>query len=128
MAAILAITAARPQEPSHEVIPILRNDFLAPSETGEYSFDVETGDGIIRSESGAGSGPDGAVESQGSYSFTHPNGEVTTVNFVANAAGGFQAESDSLPVAPAFPFELPDFVLEQIARSAEEDKAAANAV
>merc|ERR1712183_314153 len=78
------------------------------------------GDGIFRSESGYGSGPDGAVESQGSVKFTHPNGESFELTFVADAAG-YKPESSALPVAPAFPHPIPQFVLDQIAFAAEED-------
>jgi hypothetical protein len=49
---------------SDDVVPILRSDVVPPSAGGEYSFDVETGDGIVRSESGYGSADNGAVESQ----------------------------------------------------------------
>ena len=46
------------------MIPILRSDFVSPDESGRYSVDFETGDGVARSESGVGSGANGAVESQ----------------------------------------------------------------
>jgi len=58
--------------------------------------------------------------------YTAPDGSVIKVKYVADE-NGFQAESPAIPVAPAFPHEIPDFVLEQIARAAEEDKAAAEA-
>lgn len=38
---------------------------------------------------------------------------------------GYQPESDLLPVAPAFPHPIPQFVLDQIEKAAEEDAAAA---
>merc|ERR1739838_727320 len=81
---LLAFVAARPDilsyegdshEHSHEEVAIIRDERVNPSAAGEYSFDFETANGIVRSESGYGSGPNGAVESQGSVSFTHPNGE-----------------------------------------------------
>ena len=120
---LLAFVAARPDQPrysdSREVVAIIRDDRVNPSAAGEYSFDVETADGIVRSESGYGSGPDGAVESQGSVSFTHPNGESFDLKFVADAAG-YKPESSALPVAPAFPHEIPQFVLDQIAFAATQ--------
>merc|ERR1719452_394192 len=73
------------EQHSHEQVAIIRDDRVNPSVAGEYSFDVETADGIVRSESGYGSGPNGAVESQGSVSFTHPNGESFDLKFVADA-------------------------------------------
>merc|ERR1719187_2658905 len=116
-AALLAVAAARPDKPvygsrSVEVVEILRDDRVNPSAAGEYSFDLEQEDGIFRSESGYGSGPDGAVESQGSFRFNHPNGESFELKFVANA-DGYQPESSALPI--------PQFVLDQIAKAAEED-------
>merc|ERR1712105_567355 len=118
-ATLLAVVAADTlrYSDSREVVAIIRDDRVNPSAAGEYSFDVETADGIVRSESGYGSGPDGAVESQGSVSFTHPNGESFDLKFVADAAG-YKPESSALPVAPAFPHEIPQFVLDQIAFAA----------
>ena len=122
----MALAAARPDSgysrpDSRENVPILRDDRVYPSAAGEYSTDTETGDGIYISESGYGSGPDGAVESQGTVRFTHPNGEEFELTFVANAEGGYQPESSALPVAPAFPHPIPQFVLDQIAFAARED-------
>merc|ERR1739838_545230 len=121
---LLAFVAARPDTPrysdSREVVAIIRDDRVNPSAAGEYSFDVETADGIVRSESGYGSGPDGAVESQGSVSFTHPNGESFDLKFVADAAG-YKPESSALPVAPTFPHEIPQFVLDQISFAAHQN-------
>ena len=51
---------------------------------------------------------------QGVISFTHPDGTPFQLQFVANALGGYQPQSDALPVAPAFPHPIPEFVLEQI--------------
>lgn len=129
----MAIAAARPdsyeapsQRSNHfDFAPIIRSDVINPSAAGEYSFDTETGDGIFRSESGAGSGPDGAVESQGTVEFTFPNGEEFKLSYVADAAGGYQPQSSWLPVAPAFPHPIPQFVLDQIAFAAREDAEAA---
>ncbi|KAF2365308.1 Insect cuticle protein, partial [Trinorchestia longiramus] len=131
-AALVAVAAARPDsryaapEPQtyrgrSEEIAILRDDRVHPSAAGEYSLDFETANGIQVSESGYGSGPDGAVETQGSVRFTHPDGESFELTYVADAAGGYQPESSALPVAPEFPHEIPQFVLDQIAKAAEED-------
>ncbi|KAA0195094.1 Cuticle Protein CPR RR Uncl [Hyalella azteca] len=125
---LLAVAAARPDSgysaprsggASREV-PILRDDRVYPSAAGQYSTDTETGDGIVISESGYGSGPDGAVETQGTIRFTHPDGTPFELKFVADAAGGYQPESAALPVAPAFPHPIPQFVLDQIAFAATQ--------
>ena len=59
---LLALATALPQERS--VIPILRSDFITPDESGSYSVDFETGDGITRFEGGEGSAANGAVENE----------------------------------------------------------------
>ncbi|XP_018015028.1 cuticle protein AM1159-like isoform X2 [Hyalella azteca] len=143
-AALVAVAAARPDAPrrtyaapptntysahrsddSNEEVAILRDDRVYPSAAGQYSLDFETADGTKISESGYGSGPDGAVESQGTVRFVHPDGESFVLKYIANAEGGYQPESDALPVAPAFPHEIPQFVLDQIAKAAREDEEAA---
>ena len=115
---------AAPPQPSYsrdsDEIPILQDDRVYPSAAGEYSTDTETGDGIKTSASGYGSGPDGAVESQGSVSFTFPDGQDFELSYVADAEG-YKPESSWLPVAPAFPHPIPQFVLDQIAKAARED-------
>merc|ERR1712002_1228133 len=98
---------------SEEVVPILRDD--RTHEDGHYSFDTEAGQP---------EGDDGAVHQAGQYSFTSPNGESFELKFVADE-NGFQPESDYLPVAPAFPHPIPDFVLEQIEKARIEDEEAA---
>ncbi|KAA0192157.1 Cuticle Protein CPR RR Uncl [Hyalella azteca] len=112
---------------SEDFIPILRSDIEFPDSEGRYRVDTETGDAIFRSESGAPTGPDGAIEKSGSVRFTFPTGEEFELTYVADAAGGYQPQSSWLPVAPAFPHEIPQFVLDQIAKAAEEDAAAARA-
>merc|ERR1711970_904136 len=124
-ACVVALAAARPErlyESSAEPIAILRDVRVNPTADGQYSTDFETANGIIVSESGYGSGPDGAVESQGFVKFTHPNGEEYELKFVADAEG-YKPDSAALPVAPAFPHPIPQFVLDQIAFAAREDAA-----
>ncbi|XP_042893829.1 endocuticle structural glycoprotein SgAbd-2-like [Penaeus japonicus] len=105
-----------------EAVPILRDDRVS-NDDGSYTVDFETGDGIVLSEAGTLNSNGTAVKT-GQYSYTAPDGTVIEVKFVADE-NGFQAESDALPVAPAFPHPIPDFVLEQIAKAAEEDARAA---
>ncbi|XP_076035345.1 cuticle protein AM/CP1114-like [Oratosquilla oratoria] len=102
-----------------DVVPIVRDDRVHPDATGVYSFDVETGDGIVRSEQG---GPGGSQ--QGKVSFTFPDGQVFDLSFVADA-NGYQPESPFLPVAPAFPHPIPQFVLDQIEFARQQDEAKA---
>ncbi|MCL4156299.1 UNVERIFIED_CONTAM: hypothetical protein GTU68_044113, partial [Idotea baltica] len=80
-ACLLAVAVARPDrlyEPySREAasIEIIRDDRVHP-EGGSYSFDVETEDGIKRSESGSPLSIDGyPTGQQGTVEFPLPNGE-----------------------------------------------------
>merc|ERR1711970_1037626 len=133
LAALAAAAAAAPQnyryaEPaprqildsdeSFEVIPILRDDRVQ-EEDGTYTVDIETGNGIVLSQAGDSSG-----EQQGVISFTHPDGTPFHMTYIADE-NGFQPQSDALPVAPAFPHPIPDFVLEQIefARQQKENES-----
>ncbi|XP_071516029.1 cuticle protein AMP1A-like [Panulirus ornatus] len=108
-----------------DVVPIVMDERVH-EEDGRYSFDVETGNGIKLSQSGSPDGPEGAVVKAGQYSYTAPDGTLVEVKFVADE-NGFQPQSDLLPVAPAFPHPIPQFVLDQIAFAAEEDAARARA-
>ncbi|XP_050700779.1 cuticle protein AMP1A-like isoform X1 [Eriocheir sinensis] len=124
--AALALAAPRPdsysapaEESSEEVIPILRDDRVHEDD-GRYTLDVETGNGIVLSQSGSPDGPEDSIIKSGHYSYTAPDGTFVEVKFVADG-NGYQPESDLLPVAPAFPHPIPQFVLDQIAFAAEED-------
>ncbi|XP_066943614.1 cuticle protein AMP1A-like [Macrobrachium rosenbergii] len=105
---------------SFEVVPILRDE-RAHEDDGRYNFDIESANGIKASESGSPTGPKGTVVSAGEYSFTAPDGTDVVVRYVADE-NGFQPQSDLLPVAPEFPHPIPQFVLDQIAFAAEEDR------
>ncbi|CAL4059622.1 unnamed protein product, partial [Meganyctiphanes norvegica] len=105
---------------SFEVIPILR-DVRNHEEDGTHNFEFETANGIVVEESG-----DAYGNKQGVISFTHPDGTPFYMTFVANG-DGFQPESSALPVAPAFPHPIPEFVLRQIEFARQEDEAAARA-
>ncbi|XP_042230797.1 cuticle protein AM1199-like [Homarus americanus] len=119
LCALLAVVAAKPQggygapQPSYTsgpVVPILKDERQGPDEFGNYNFEFETGDGISRHEQGAPQGETGAVASQGGWSFTFPDGTPGVFNFVADAAGGYQVQSDLLPT----PHPLPAHAIAQI--------------
>merc|ERR1711970_1355241 len=103
---------------SVEFIPILRDDRVH-EEDGTHNFEVETGNGIVLSQSGNSEG-----DKHGVISFTHPDGTEFHMTFVADE-NGFQPQSDALPIAPAFPHPIPAFVLEQIEFARQQDEAAA---
>lgn len=52
--------------------------------------------------------------------FTFPDGQAFDLKFVADQ-GGYQPQSSWLPVAPAFPHPIPQFVLDQIEKARLED-------
>ncbi|XP_050700795.1 cuticle protein AMP1A-like [Eriocheir sinensis] len=105
---------------SQESAEILKHDFILEDD-GRYNLEVETSNGISVAQHGSPTGPEGAVASSGSYSYTAPDGTPVHVRFVADG-NGYQPESDLLPVAPEFPHPIPQFVLDQIAKAAEEDR------
>ncbi|XP_042893830.1 cuticle protein AM/CP1114-like [Penaeus japonicus] len=98
-----------------EAVPILRDDRVS-NDDGSYTVDFETGNGIVASESGS-SNSEGNFVKSGHYSYTAPDGTLVEVTYVADE-NGFQPASGILP-------ELPQFVLDQIKKAAEEDAAAA---
>ena len=55
------------EEDRSEVVPILKDDRIQ-EEDGRFNVEVETGNGIVFSESGSPRGPDGAVVKAGQYS------------------------------------------------------------
>ncbi|XP_071516039.1 uncharacterized protein [Panulirus ornatus] len=108
-----------------EFVPILKDDRVH-EEDGRYNVEVETGNGIRLSQSGTPNAGNGAVNKAGQFSYTAPDGTPVKLTFVANEFG-YQPQSDLLPVAPAFPHPIPQFVLDQIAFAAKEDAARARA-
>ncbi|XP_068225759.1 loricrin-like [Palaemon carinicauda] len=100
------------------VVPILEDQREGPYANGVYRFNYATGDGIIRQEQGYPEG--GMVSQQGAWSFTHPDGTPTTVNFVADA-NGFRVNSNRVPPTPAH-------ALAQIEKARLEDAYASQLV
>ncbi|XP_076035281.1 cuticle protein AM/CP1114-like [Oratosquilla oratoria] len=112
----VALADYGPPADSREFVPIIKDDRVHPDEHGVYSLDMETGDGIERTEQG------GAGGSQGKVSFTFPDGQVFDLSFVADE-NGYQPQSSFLPVAPAFPHPIPQFVLDQIEFARQQEAA-----
>ncbi|XP_063590471.1 pupal cuticle protein 36-like [Penaeus indicus] len=101
-------------------IPIITDERQGPDEFGNYNFNFETANGIIREEQGAPQGETGAVAQQGAWSFTFPDGTPADFSFVADE-NGFRVESDLLPTPPP----LPPHAIAQIEKARQEDAAAA---
>ena len=118
LALVVACASARPDKlDSDEFIPILRDDRVSEDD-GTYAFEMESANGIKIAQSGSPDGPEDAVVSQGGFEF-EVDGEKFETTWVANE-NGFQPQGAHLPVAPAFPHPIPQFVLDQIAKAAEE--------
>ncbi|XP_063847982.1 endocuticle structural glycoprotein SgAbd-2-like [Scylla paramamosain] len=98
---VCVVVAAAVAAPTYDTpIPILKDD-RTQNAAGEYSFNFETGNGIVRSESGYQA--DGQ-ENSGAFSYTSPDGTPVAISFTSGA-GGYQPEGAVLPVAPALPYE-----------------------
>ncbi|MCL4138419.1 UNVERIFIED_CONTAM: hypothetical protein GTU68_008748, partial [Idotea baltica] len=124
-ATLLAIAAARPDYPA-QVVKILRDDRVHP-EAGSYSFDVETEDGIVRSESGSPLSIEGNPTGQQNLPSSNCASKFRPLKFVANAERGLHPNPPGLPEAPRFPPRSPSSSMDQIAFAAQEDAAAAKA-
>ncbi|KAJ8917034.1 hypothetical protein NQ315_012953 [Exocentrus adspersus] len=97
----------RPSE-STTYIPIIRFDKEQGAD-GSYKASYETGNNIIAEEEGfiknLGPDPDAEGETlnaqvqQGSYTYTSPDGQIITVNYIADEKG-FHPSGDHLPTPP----------------------------
>ncbi|KAF2359285.1 Insect cuticle protein [Trinorchestia longiramus] len=127
--ALAATAVARPDQDysapargsNERHIAILRDDRVQPQD-GSYAFDIETEDGIVRSEAGQNQNEAGVVVQAGQMSYTLPDGTLFELKFVADE-NGYQPQSDFLPVAPAPLHPIPAFVQEQIDRAERERSA-----
>ncbi|XP_068249104.1 cuticle protein AMP4-like isoform X1 [Palaemon carinicauda] len=101
-------------------IAIVRQVQVNPDALGAHSSDFESANGIIFQFSGS-EGVLGGANMIGSYSYPQEDGTLASVSFVADE-NGFQPQSSLLPVAPAFPHPIPQFVLDQIEFARLEDE------
>merc|ERR1712106_1148236 len=100
----------------------LHSDVAHPDEDGSHSMSFAADNGIDFQLSGQ-EGEDGGANMVGSFMYI-VDGVAVPMTFVANE-NGYQPESSLLPVAPAFPHPIPQFVLDQIAFAAEQRAAGA---
>ncbi|EDW68482.1 larval cuticle protein 65Ag1-like [Drosophila novamexicana] len=99
LVAFLAAVLAAPLDDS-KTAQILRLD--SDVQPNGYKFGWETSDGQKHDEEGSLTNPGAENESiavRGSYSFTADDGQVYTVNYVADE-NGFQPEGAHLPNVP----------------------------
>ncbi|XP_027232806.2 cuticle protein AMP4 [Penaeus vannamei] len=104
-------------------VAIVRSSQVNPDESGAHSSDFEAENGIVFQFSGK-EAEEGGANMVGYFAYPQEDGSLAEVKFVADE-NGFQPESSLLPVAPAFPHPIPQFVLDQIefARLEDERKA-----
>ncbi|XP_042883365.1 larval cuticle protein LCP-17-like [Penaeus japonicus] len=91
---------AAADDPYGAPIPILKDDRTQDA-YGGYSFDFESGNGIVRQESGKES--DGQAK-EGGWRYTSPEGVPVEIVFVADQ-GGYQPQGAVIPVAPPLPYQ-----------------------
>ncbi|XP_043222909.1 cuticle protein CP14.6-like [Amphibalanus amphitrite] len=95
---LASVAFSRPQDEKDATIVDYFNELR---ENQNYDFSLETSNGIIREESGVsypGADPEtGSYTQSGSYEFTHPDGTITYLSFIADE-DGYRAESDAIPV------------------------------
>ncbi|XP_064089675.1 cuticle protein AMP4-like [Macrobrachium nipponense] len=101
-------------------IAIMRQVQVNPDALGAHSSDFEAENGIVFQFSGS-EGALGGANMIGSWSYPQADGTLAEVTFVADE-NGFQPQSSLLPVAPAFPHPIPQFVLDQIEFARLEDE------
>ncbi|XP_059489796.1 endocuticle structural glycoprotein ABD-4-like [Neocloeon triangulifer] len=108
--ALLAAASARPQQKSADApAAILKYDNEGVNFDGSYQFGYETANGISASENGynkpiQSTDPENqnAQVAEGQYSYTAPDGQVITVNYVADE-NGFRPTGNHLPTPPPIP-------------------------
>ncbi|KAL7039911.1 hypothetical protein ACKWTF_000171 [Chironomus riparius] len=106
VAVLIAFASAAPQLNNQE-IPIISQNSNQEAD-GSYVYNYETGNGIKAEEQGTlkrAAGPDAqdVIVARGSYSYTSPEGELISVQYVADDEGGFQPVGDHLPTPPPIP-------------------------
>nr|XP_027221024.1 endocuticle structural glycoprotein SgAbd-1-like [Penaeus vannamei] len=92
-----------PSKAAPEIVPILK-DLRASPERGVYNMAIETGNGIKVLQQVAGDAQ--GSKTKGAYYFTHPDGTVHKVTYVADE-NGFRPSSDLLPSPPRTPTPSP---------------------
>merc|ERR1711970_1649772 len=119
VAAIVALAGVASGAPQLQPeVRVLSDNSVAPVGT-DFRTDFALDNGVAVVEEGQ-AGVEGQANHAGQFTFTAPNGEVITLNFVADERG-FQPTGDHLPTPPP----MPPHALEQI-RWAEEQRALGN--
>ncbi|CAH1391465.1 unnamed protein product [Nezara viridula] len=103
-------------------IPIVKVNIQPNLGDGNYQFSYETGNGIIAEERGTqrlvGEPAEAGTVSEGSYSYTDPEGNLIQVTYTADE-NGFVPQGNHFPTAPPVPAEI----LAALERNAAEEAA-----
>ncbi|XP_042241709.1 cuticle protein AM1239-like [Homarus americanus] len=83
LACLVALATAAPR-PDKDAVILADQRQIGPD--GSFIFNYETSNGIAEDRAG-NPGVEGQINMQGTYSFTHPDGTVTVVNFVSDENG-----------------------------------------
>ncbi|XP_037803468.1 endocuticle structural glycoprotein SgAbd-8-like [Penaeus monodon] len=97
---MLVLSSEAAENPYSAPIPILKDDRTQDA-YGGYSFDFESGNGIVRQESGKES--DGQAK-EGGWRYESPEGAPVEISFVADQ-GGYQPQGAVIPVPPPLPYQ-----------------------
>ncbi|KAL4707783.1 hypothetical protein ACJJTC_001729 [Scirpophaga incertulas] len=105
----IALVAAGSADVSHLVsdehsAPIVRSNYDISPE-GSFQYEYETGNHIVAQAQGVvknSNSDNPALEVQGAYSYTSPDGTPVQLSYVANE-DGYQPQGSHLPVAPPVP-------------------------
>ncbi|KAE8573929.1 endocuticle structural glycoprotein SgAbd-2 [Halyomorpha halys] len=118
---LIASCKAAPQQ-YNPPVPIVAQSQDGPNPDGSYQSSYQTGDGISAQERGYLKNPGTEGEAQvaeGGFSYTAPDGQVISINYLADD-GGFQPQGSHLPTPPPIPPEI-QRVLQIIASQPQQD-------
>ncbi|XP_055320748.1 endocuticle structural glycoprotein ABD-4-like isoform X2 [Sitodiplosis mosellana] len=108
----IGFVCSAPQNTGEQTTPIpILSQASNIEPDGSYKYSYATGNEINAEETGTlkkASSPDSndAIVAQGSYSYKSPEGELITLQYVADDVGGFQPQGAHLPTPPPIPPEI----------------------
>nr|CAD7461588.1 unnamed protein product [Timema tahoe] len=127
--AMVALSMARPQQPSTSPIPIISYENEGVNFDGSYKWSYETANEIRAEETGfvknLGVADQETQVAQGSYSYTDPEGNKIALTYIADE-NGFQPVGSHIPTPPPIPVEILKS-LEYNAAHPEENEGAGSA-
>ena len=125
VACLLVGAGALPQRPRDRDASVLRQHFTMVDD-GQFEYGFETSNGIVVDAAGGNRqiGDSAGMAMHGSYSYTSPEGEEVSIDWVADDMG-FRATGDHVPKAPEYVKRLLD-TLPTLARPTDSGLASAD--